>query len=129
MRICSWTRDGRVRCRMMDGHVSSVRVSPRRQRVVLDAVGPPTGRVEGRRDPAVASPAGRIATPAGAQAEIEMVRPGADRRTGRCDPQGTPRGIAVVGAPGDGGAVESCPAPPADGPPNPGRAALAGPPH
>jgi hypothetical protein len=33
-------------CRMMDGHVPAVRVSPRRQRVFLDVRGPPAGRVK-----------------------------------------------------------------------------------
>jgi hypothetical protein len=33
---------------MMDGHVSAVRLSLRRQRVLLDAVGPLAGCVEGR---------------------------------------------------------------------------------
>src|SRR4051794_10206033 len=107
MWICSLRMGVCVRCRMMDGHVPSVRLSPYRQRVLLDAVGLPAGCVEGRGDPAVASPARRAATAAAAQAEADLGRPGADRRAGQRDPQAATGGTAAAGDPGHGAAMAS----------------------
>jgi hypothetical protein len=105
--LCSLRFGVHVWCRMMDGHVPAVRVSPRRQRVSLDARGPPAGRVEGRRDLAVAAPARGASATAGAQAEADLGRPGADRDVGQCDPKGASGGIAAAGEAGHGVAVAS----------------------
>src|SRR5260370_36447259 len=97
MSTCSLRSGVYGRCSMMDGHVSTVRLLVRRERVVLGAVGPSAGGLEGGGDPAAASPACCTATPAGKRAEADVGRPGAARFAGRCDPEGTACGVAAAG--------------------------------
>jgi transposase InsO family protein len=96
-----------ARSGMMDGHVPAVRLPPRRQRVLLAAVGRPGRGLEGHGTPSATPPAPRAPTAAGTQTTIDAGRPGADRCAGTCDPQGAAGGIAAGGDSRHGDALAS----------------------
>src|SRR2546427_91904 len=57
---------------MMDGHVPAVRLPPRRQRVLLAAVGRQGRGLEGHGTPSATPPAPRAPTAAGTQTTIDV---------------------------------------------------------
>lgn len=97
---------------MMGGHVSAVRLRARHGCVLLAAVGRQARSLERRGDPAATSSARRTPAAAGAEAEIDLGGPGADRCAGRSDPHSATGGLAAAGHPGHGDPLAPGPATP-----------------